>query len=58
MLDLKGELAYYEERAWELEKQCLNLQTDAWVCSQDRHREYTKVLLKIEMLRKELGLDE
>jgi len=55
-LDLKGQLSYYEQQAWEYRKNCMNMQTQQWLCSPDDRFMYDKILIEIEILKNKLGI--
>ena len=55
-LDLKGQLSYYEQQAWEYRKNCMDMKTGTWLCTPDDRFMYDKILIEIEILKNKLGI--
>lgn len=55
-MGLKDQLNYFERKAWEFKKECTNLKTGEWLCSDEDKIEYEGVLIEIKLLKKKLGV--
>ena len=56
-ISLKEQLNYYQDRLWELEKACTDLQVEgSWFCSPEKKHSYEQYLIEIEILKAKLGI--
>ena len=57
-LDLKEQLYYYQKVARETRRECMDLRTKEWLCSDEDFGEYESMLLEIQLLKAKLGIDK
>lgn len=53
---LEIQLDAAKESMWYYKKNCTDLKTKEWLCSQDDLEDYEKILLDIRLLEKKLGI--
>lgn len=58
MMREQDKFEIFMDRLTEIEDDCLDRKTGDWLCTEDEHRKYNKLKLHIEMLKKELGIEE